>query len=152
MAQTPREKRFQSRAERTEKVQIKEGTAKVTTHKLKGKKHPTKQTKTVDTRLSTGSREEEQRDEKSPEILAREAAIVLTTLSTPPKPKRKRKRQTYMYFKARRSMQIKAGRPQPRSKEPIVIKDTTAKQKDKSPSKISITYERGSQKPSLGEK
>ena len=51
-----------------------------------------------------------------------------------------------MYFKARRSMRIKAGRPQPQSKEPVVIKDTTAKQKEESPSKITITYERGSPK------
>jgi len=46
-----------------------------------------------------------------------------------------------MYFKARRSTQIKVGRPQPQLKEQIVIKDTTAKQKEESPSQISITYE-----------
>lgn len=77
MAQTPREKRLQSRVERTEKVQKKEGTTKATTQKLKGKTHPTKQTetvdtgpstgsmKTVDTRLSTGSMETKQKNEKS---------------------------------------------------------------------------------------
>ena len=52
-AQTPREKRLQSRAERTEKVQTKEGTTKATTQKLKGKTHPAKQTETVET-VSTG--------------------------------------------------------------------------------------------------
>jgi len=54
-----------------------------------------------------------------------------------------------MYFKARRSTRIKVGKSQPQSKEPIIIKDTTAKQKEESPSKITITYEQGSQKPSL---
>jgi len=53
-----------------------------------------------------------------------------------------------MYFKARRSTWIKVGRPQPQSKEPIIIEDTTAKQKEESPSKISITYERRSPKTS----
>ena len=53
-----------------------------------------------------------------------------------------------MYFKARRSMRIKIGRPQPQSKEPITIVDTPATQKEKSPSKASITYEQGSPKTS----
>jgi len=53
-----------------------------------------------------------------------------------------------MYFKARRSMRIKTGRPQPPSKEPITILDTPATQKERSPSKASITYERGSPKTS----
>jgi len=85
--QIPREKRLQSRAERTEKVQIKEGTTKATSQNLKGKTHPAKQTKIVDTGLSTGSMKTEQQEEKSPEILAKGAAVVLATLSTPPKPK-----------------------------------------------------------------
>ena len=53
-----------------------------------------------------------------------------------------------MYFKARRSTRIKVGRPQPQSKEPIIIEDTTPKPKEGSPSKISVTYERGSPKTS----
>ena len=73
---------------------------------------------------------------------------MLVALSTPAKQKGKRKRQTSMYFKAKRSTQIKVGKPQPQSKEPIVIEDTTTKQKEESPSKISITYERGSPKTS----
>ena len=53
-----------------------------------------------------------------------------------------------MYFKARRSMRIKTGRPQPPSKEPITMVDTLATQKERSPSKTSITYEQGSPKTS----
>ena len=71
---------------------------------------------------------------------------MLATLSTPPKPKEKRKRETPLYFKARRSVRIKIGRPQPLSKEPIIIVDTPSMPRDKSPSKASITYERGSPK------
>jgi len=53
-AQTPREKRLQSKVERTEKFQASEDTTKKTTPKLKGKAPPAKQTKTVKT-VSTGS-------------------------------------------------------------------------------------------------
>lgn len=106
------------------------------------------QTEIVDTGTSIGSMEKEQQTDKSLEILAREVESVLATLRTPPKQKGKRKRQTSMYFKARRSTRIKVGRPQPQSKEPIVIEDTTPKPKEGSPSKISVTYERGSQKTS----
>jgi len=53
-----------------------------------------------------------------------------------------------MYFKARRSTRIKVGKPQPPSKEPIFIEDTPTEKKEESPSKISITYERGSPKTS----
>jgi len=102
--------------------------------------------KTVNTRLSTGSMETEQQKEISPEILAREAAAVLATLSISPKQKGQRKREPSMNFKARRSMRIKTSRPQPQSKEPIIIVDTPATQKEKSPSKASITYEQGSPK------
>ena len=42
MTQTPMEKRLQSRAERTEKVQASEGTPKTATAKLKEKAPPTK--------------------------------------------------------------------------------------------------------------
>ena len=61
------------------------------------------------------------------EILAREAAAMLATLSTSPKQKDKRKRELPLYFKARKSMQIRTGRPKPQSKEQIIIKDTRAK-------------------------
>ena len=112
MAQTPREKRLQSRAERTGKAQIKEITTKATKQELKGKTHTAKQAKTISTRspktvstgspktvsigsmkivdtgLSTGSMETEEQKEKSPEILAREAATMLATLSTYPKKKK----------------------------------------------------------------
>jgi len=122
MAQTPQKKQLQSRAERTEKVQTSEDKTKATTPKLKGKTPPATQTKTVktisigsqktvDTGLSTGSLETEQQREKLPEILAREAVAVLDSLSTSPKQKGKQKREPSMYFKARRSMWIKVGRP-----------------------------------------
>lgn len=107
-AQTPRVKRLQIRAERTEKVQESEDTPKATIAKLKGKAPLAKQTKTVktvptgsqktisigsqttvSTRLSTQSFETGQQKEKLPEILAREAAAVLATLSTSPKKKGK---------------------------------------------------------------
>ena len=104
--------------------------------------------KTVTTGLSTGSLEIEEKKGKSLEILAREAAAVLATLSTSPKQKGKQKREPSLYIKARRSMRIKTGRPQPPSKEPITIVDTLATQKERSPSKESITYERGSSKTS----
>lgn len=107
MTQTPREKRLQSRAERTEKVQTKEGTTKTTKHELKRKTHPAKQVEATSTgslkTVSTGSMDTEQQKDKSPEILAREVATMLSTLSTPPKQKGKRKRKTSLYFKARRS-------------------------------------------------
>ena len=45
-------------------------------------------------------------------------------------------------------MRIKTGRPQPPSKEPITIVDTPTTPKERSPSKASITYERGSPKTS----
>ena len=73
---------------------------------------------------------------------------MLATLSTSPKQKGKQKREPSMYFKARRSMRIKTGRPQPPSKEPITILDTLTTQKERSPLKASITYERGSLKTS----
>ena len=81
-------------------------------------------------------------------MLAREAVAILTKLSTPTKQKRKRKTKTSMYFKARKSKRIKVGKPQPPSKEPIVIEDSPTKDKEESPSKISITYKRGSPKTS----
>ena len=73
---------------------------------------------------------------------------MLATLSTSPKQKEKRKREPPLYCKARRSVRIKTGRPQPPSKEPITIVDTPTTQKERSPSKASITYEQGSLKTS----
>lgn len=80
-------------------------------------------------------------------MLAREAIDVVAALTTPTKQRGKRKR-TSMYFKARKSTRIKVGKPQPPSKEPIVIEDSPTKQKEDSSSKISITYEIGSPKTS----
>jgi hypothetical protein len=151
--------------ERTEKVHVSEGTSKAASAKSKEKAPSAKQAKTVPpvstgkpktastgsqksatTGLSTGSPEKGKQKEKSAEILAREAAAVLATLSTSPKPKEKRKRETPLYFKARRSVRIKTGRPQPPSKDPITIEDTPTSPRERSPSKISVTYERGSPK------
>jgi len=113
---TPREKRLQSRVERTKKVQASEGTPKADSAKLKEKAPSAKHAKTVPsastgtekaistgslkmastgsqkqatTGLYTGSSEKRQQKEKSAEILAREAAVVLATLGTSPKPKEK---------------------------------------------------------------
>ena len=105
---TPREKRLRSRVERTEKVHVSKGTPKVTSLQSKGEAPSAKQAKTVPpvstgksktaskgsqksaaTGLSTGSPEKGKKVEKTTEILAREAAAVLATLSTPPKPKEK---------------------------------------------------------------
>ena len=71
---------------------------------------------------------------------------MLATLITLPKPKEKRKRETPLYFKARRSVRIKTGKPQPPSSSPITIEDTPTLPRERSPSKISVTYERGSPK------
>ncbi len=138
MTQTPREKRLQSRAERTERVQESEFTPKAATTKLKDKAPPAKQAKTVPTSstrnqkaistgspktastgsqklvstgLSTGSLKKGKGKEESPKILAREAAAMLAALTTSPKQKEKQKREPSMYFKARRSTKIKTGRP-----------------------------------------
>jgi len=151
--------------ERTEKVHVSEGTSKATLAKLKEKSPSAKQAKTVPsvstgklkpastgsqklatTGLSTGSPEKGKQKEKMAEILAREVAAGLATLSTSPQPKEKRKRETPLYFKARRSVRIKSGRPQPPSKDPITIEDTPTSPKDNSPSKVSVTYERGNPK------
>jgi len=91
---------------------------------------------------------EQQQEETSRETLAKEATVVLAALITPTKQKGKRKMETSMYFKARRSTRIKVGKPQPPPKEPITITDAPTEKKEESPSKISITYERGSPKTS----
>ena len=110
--QTPREKQLQTRAKRTEKVQTSKGTPKATTAQVKEKAPPAKQAKSgkngstgshhtvsigrqknvstgsqkiATTGISTRSLGKGQQKEKSPEILAREAAAVLATLSTSPK-------------------------------------------------------------------
>jgi len=111
-----REKRLQIRVERTEKIQANKGTPKAASTKLKEKAPSAKQAKIVPsssignqkaistgslkmastgsqkpatTRLSTGSPEKGQKEEKLAEILAREASAVLATLGTSPKPKEK---------------------------------------------------------------
>ena len=151
--------------ERTEPVHVSKGTSKVTSTKSKVKAPSVKQAKTVplvstgkpktastgsqksaDTGPSTGSPEKGKPKEKRAEILAREAAAMLATLGTPPKPKEKRKREIPLYFKARRSVRINTGRPQPPSSSPIMIEDTPTSPRERSPSKISVTYERGSPK------
>jgi len=118
---TPREKRLQSRVNRTEQVHVSKGTSKAASTKSKSKTPSAKQIKTVppvstgrpkptstgshesvDTGPSTGSPEKRKPKEKRAEILEREAAAVLAALSTPPKPKEKRKREAPLYFKARR--------------------------------------------------
>lgn len=67
--------------------------------------------------------------------MAKEVATVLAALSTPAKQKGKRKREESMYFKARRSTRIKVGKPQPPSKEPIIIEDAPTKKKEEPPPK-----------------
>ena len=103
---------------------------------------------TTSTEKTTEDEGEQQQEQTSPETLAKDAAAVLAALSTPTKQKGKRKRETSMYFKAKRSTRIKVGKPQPPPKEPIIITDAPTKKKEESPSKISITYERGSPKTS----
>ena len=53
-----------------------------------------------------------------------------------------------MYFKAQGSTRIKVGKPQPPSKEPIIIADAPIVKKEESPSKNSITYKGRSPKTS----
>jgi hypothetical protein len=43
-------------------------------------------------------------------------------------------------------VRIKTGKPQPPSSSPITIEDAPTSPKERSPSKISVTYERGSPK------
>lgn len=162
---TPREKRLQSRVDKTEQVHVSKGTSTAAPTKSKRKAPIVKQAKTVppvstgkpktastgsqksaDTGPSTGSPEKGKPKEKRAEILAREEAAVLAALITPPKPKEKRKREIPLYFKARRSVRIKTGRPQPPSSSPITIEDAPTSPSERSPSKISVTYEWGSPK------
>jgi len=162
---TAREKRLQSKVDKAEQVHVSKGTSTTATTKSKSKTHSAKQTKAVppvstgtpkpastgsqkstEKGSSTGSPEKAKPKEKKADILAREAAAVLAALSTPPKPKEKRKRETPLYFKARRSVRIKTGKPQPPSSNPITIEDAPTSPKERSPSKISVTYERGSPK------
>ena len=84
--------------------------------------------------------------EKRAEIREREVVAVLAGLNTPPKPKEKRKRETPLYFKARRSVRIKTGKPQPPSSSQITTGDAPTSPSERSPSKISVTCERGSPK------
>ena len=98
------------------------------------------------TGASTGSQTKAKTKKEKVDILEREVAAVLAALSTPTKPREKRKRETPLYFKARRSVRIKTGKPQPPPKSPIVIEDTPSSPQEKSPSRISVTYEKGSPK------
>ena len=88
----------------------------------------------------------------SPETLAREATTILAALSTPAKPKGKRKRQPSMYFKARKSTRIKMGKPQPPSKEAIIIEDVPTIIKEESPSKAPSLMREEVLRPLLGRK
>jgi len=102
--------------------------------------------KVTKTGASTGSPAKVKTKKERADILEREAAVVLAALSTPPKPREKRKRDTPLYFKARRSVRIKTGKPQPPSKSPIFIEDAPTSPPERSPSKSPVTYERGSPK------
>lgn len=105
---TSREKRLQSKVERTEKVHVSEGTPRAASAKLKEKAPSAKKAKTVPyistgklkpastgsqksttKGISTGSPEKGKQKEKTTEILSREAVVVLATLSTSPQPKGK---------------------------------------------------------------
>lgn len=168
-----REKRLQGRTDKAEKVHISKSTSSAPATKPKRKTHAAKQAKVVTpvstgkqkqcstgspkiekgsstgspkltkTGSSTGSPEKVKPKEKKADILAREVAAVLAALSTPPKPKEKRKRVTPLYFKARRSDRIKTGKPQPPSSGQITTGDAPTSPSEKSPWKISVTYERG---------
>jgi len=147
------EKRKRTKVEKKEpkKAQKNTATGKAGTRQEKEKTPPKvteAKVKIVDTGKITGDEGEEQQEETSPETLAREAAVVLAALSTLAKQKGKRKRITSMYFKAIKSTRIKVGKHQPPSKEPIIIEDAPTEKNEESPSKIPITYERGSPKNS----
>ena len=86
------------------------------------------------------------------ETLAREVVAILVALSTLAKPKGKRKRQPSMYFKAQKSTRIKMGKPQPPSKEPIIIEDVPTATREESPTKTPITYKEEAPRPLLGKK
>jgi len=72
----------------------------------------------------------------------RGATTTLTALISPIKQKGKRQRQTPSYFRTRKSIRIRQGKPQTPTKIPIVIEDSP-KQKEKMPSQKSpISYVR----------
>lgn len=150
---TTSEKRKRTRVEnkKPKTAQKKAATGKLDTQQAEERSTlETTETKldTTDTRKTIDGKEEAQQEEVSPETLAREVAVVLVALSTPAKPKGKTKRQPSMYFKAQKSTRIKIEKLQPPSKESIIIEDVPTVTKEGSPSKISITYERGSPKTS----
>ena len=108
-----KEKRTKVGKKKAKKAQRKVAIIKVGTQEEKEQTHPemaAPQTEIVDTGISTGSKEKEQQEEKSPEILANEAADMLAALSTPAIQKGKRERQTSMYFKARKSTRFQTNR------------------------------------------
>jgi len=53
-----------------------------------------------------------------------------------------------MYFEARKSTRIKTGKPQPSSKVPITIEDSSSAKGKESASRTPITYERGTPRSS----
>ena len=138
-----------------EKIKTRKEELKTEKKKTKSEKEETKQDEEEtkieleETKLAEAekTKEEEKGAKKtkvSPETLGREAIVVLATLSTLVKPKQKRTMQPSMYFRARKSTRIKTGKPQPSSKEPIIIEDSPTVKREESPSKTPITYERGS--------
>jgi len=106
------------------------------------------ETKPVEEEKAKEQETEAPKAKVSPETLEREATTVPAALSTPIKPKGKKKRQPSMYFKAQKRTRIKMGKPQPPSKEPIIIGDSPVVKKKESPSKTPITSKRGSSRAS----
>jgi len=121
---TEKNKRPRTESKKPKTVQQKVATGKAETKQAEEKtESEIAKTKPIAIGKTANEGEESKQEELSPETLAREAAAIIATLSTPAKPKEKRKRQTSMYFKARKSTRIKMGKPQPPSKEPIIIED-----------------------------
>ena len=69
----------------------------------------------------------------SPKPTEKEAATVLTALSTPIKKKGKRQRQTPLYFRTRKITRIMQGQPQTSTKVPIVFEDSPKNQENIAP-------------------
>lgn len=139
---TEKKKRTRTEKKKPKIVQKKASTRKAETKQAKEKtKSETIDTKPTEIGKIADEEEEAQQEEVSPETLARETTIVLVVLSTPAAPKGKRKRQPSMYFKARKNTRIKMGKPQPPSKEPIIIEDVLTTTREESPSKTPLTYE-----------
>lgn len=166
-----REKRLQSRVDKAEQVHVSKGTSTAATTKSKSRTPSAKQPKVVppvstgkpklastgspkstEKGSSTGSPEKAKPKEKKADILVREAAAVMAALSTPPKPKEKRKRETPLYFKARRSVRMKASKPQPLSNSLITIDDAPTSPKERSPQGYQSPMRGGARRKLLGKK